>query len=78
MEEGLAGALIIFFFFFHLNSGLAIGVWVPCSLEELEQHLRERIAQAQMERDSRSDNGTAFFMSALYSEGMCTSLSSKC
>lgn len=44
----------MFLFSFHLKSGLVIEVWVPRSLEELKQHLRERIAQAQMERDSES------------------------
>lgn len=54
MEGGPVGALAMIFFSFHLNSGLAAGVLVPCSLEEVGQHLSERTVQAQMERDPGS------------------------
>ena len=41
-------------FLFLLKSGPAIGVCVPHSLEDLGQHLSERVAQTQTGRDSEA------------------------
>lgn len=44
-QEGQTEALLMIFFFLHLDSGPAIGVWVPHRVGEREQHSNEKIAQ---------------------------------
>jgi hypothetical protein len=52
--QGQKRALDIIVFFIHWKSGPAMGDWIPGHLEELGQHLNERLAHVWKERGSET------------------------